>query len=213
MLTVASLLAEFDLSLAAGRESAERPIRWVHISEHEDPTPWLSGSELLLTTGYNLGNAQRQRRFVRLLAEREVAGIGFGTGFDHARLPAALVSEADERAVPLYEVPYEMPFIAITEKAFTSLVNEQYGVLERGIEVHGRLEALLLAERGLGEILDAIAEVVGGAALLLDERGEAIERRPQEAGIGSAATRSIRTQVAERSALRRLGFCGTARLE
>ena len=51
MLTVASLIREFGLEVVAGRESAERPIRWVHISELEHPTPWLSGGELLLTTG------------------------------------------------------------------------------------------------------------------------------------------------------------------
>ena len=41
-----------------------------------------------------------------------------------------------------------MPFIAITEWAFTQLVNEGYSVLERGIEVHALLEGLVLAERG-----------------------------------------------------------------
>ena len=55
-----------------------------------------------------------------------------GTGFAHKRLPKALVDEAEKRDLPLFEVPYEMPFIAITERAFARLVNEQYGVLERG---------------------------------------------------------------------------------
>ena len=47
-----------------GRATRARPIRWVHISELEDPTPWLSGGELLLTTGIQLDTAARQRRFV-----------------------------------------------------------------------------------------------------------------------------------------------------
>ena len=33
------------------------------------------------------GRRPRRREFVRLLAGREVAGLGFGTGFDHAKLP------------------------------------------------------------------------------------------------------------------------------
>ena len=37
-----------------------------------------------------------------------------------------------------------MPFIAITEKAFARLVNEQYEVLQRGIAVQRRLEQLVL---------------------------------------------------------------------
>ncbi len=62
---------------------AEAPVRWVHISELEDPTPWLSGGELMLTTGIPLDSAAKQRAFVRLLADRNLAGLGFGTGFSH----------------------------------------------------------------------------------------------------------------------------------
>ena len=115
MLTISSLVGDCGLELAVGTDEAERPIRWVHISEIEDPTPWLSGGELLLTTGIQLTGAARQRRFVARLAERDVAGLGLGTGFEHKRLPKALVDEASKRDMPVFEVPYEMPFIAITE--------------------------------------------------------------------------------------------------
>ncbi|HWO47734.1 MAG TPA: PucR family transcriptional regulator ligand-binding domain-containing protein, partial [Solirubrobacterales bacterium] len=70
MLTVQSLLDELDLELAAGADAAAAPVRWVHISELEDPTPWLSGGELMLTTGIPLANAAKQRAFIRLLADR-----------------------------------------------------------------------------------------------------------------------------------------------
>src|SRR5215218_5863418 len=126
MLTVRGLASEMGLELAAGEDGADAPVRWVHISELHDPTPWLSGGELLLTTGIQLDTDKRQREFVRLLAGHHLAGLGFGTGFDHDALPAALVDEANERTVSVFEVPYELPFIAITEKAFTRLVNEQY---------------------------------------------------------------------------------------
>ena len=170
MLTLADLLDELDLTAAVDGGAAGRRIRWIHISELEDPTPFLSGGELLLTTGINLTTAERQREFVRLLAGKDAAGLGFGTGFDHGELPGELVEAASANGLPLFEVPYEMPFIALTEKAFTKLVNEQFSVLERGIEVHALLEGLVLAERGVGPIMRAIAEAVGGAALLLDER-------------------------------------------
>ena len=199
MLTVSSLLGELDLESVVDAGDAERQIRWVHISELEDPTPFLSGGELLLTTGINLTSARRQREFVRLLADREAAGLGFGTGFDHAQLPEALVEEARSRELPLFEVPYEMPFIALTEVAFTKLVNEGYSVLERGVEVHALLEGLVLAERGLGEVMRAIAESVGGAALLLDDRGRELARHPQERGLSAGAVSAIRAEVSERS--------------
>src|SRR4051795_1816324 len=162
MLTVQSLLDELDLELAAGADAAAAPVRWVHISELEDPTPWLSGGELMLTTGIPLATAAKQRAFIRLLADRNLAGLGFGTGFTHKSLPKALVDEAEKRGFPLFEVPYSVPFIAITEKAFAKLVNEQYEVLQRGVAVQRRLEGLGLGGRGLGEIARTGAPAGGG---------------------------------------------------
>jgi len=104
MLTVQSLLDELGLDLAAGGRGAAAPVRWVHISELEDPTPWLSGGELMLTTGIPLETASKQRAFVSLLAEHNLAGLGFGTGFSHKKLPKAVVDEADKRDFPLFEV-------------------------------------------------------------------------------------------------------------
>ena len=126
MLTVQSLLDELDLELAAGADAAAAPVRWVHISELADPTPWLSGGELMLTTGIPLDSAAKQRAFIRILADRNLAGLGFGTGFNHKSLPKALVDEAEKHEFPLFEVPYSTPFIAITEKAFARLVNEHF---------------------------------------------------------------------------------------
>ena len=175
MLTIESLTTELGLKVSAGAEAAgEREIRWVHITELLDPTPWLSGGELLLTTGIRLENAEKQRKFIRLLSESGVAGLGFGTGFDHAKVPKALLSEADANAFPVFEVPYETPFIAITEAAFSRLVNEQYDVLSRGIAVNERLERLVLQGGGLNEIAGEIAAAVGGSSMVLDARGEVL---------------------------------------
>ena len=74
----------------------------------------------------------------------------------------------------MFEVPYELPFIALTEKAFTRLVNEQYEVLQRGIAIHKRLERLVLEERGLDEVVRALAAATGGAVCVLSGRGETI---------------------------------------
>jgi purine catabolism regulator len=198
MLTVRGLASEMGLELAAGEDAADSPVRWVHISELPDPTPWLSGGELLLTTGIQLESAKRQREFVRLLAGHHLAGLGFGTGFDHEGLPAALVAEARELGFPVFEVPYELPFIAITEKAFARLVNEQYEVLQRGIAIHKRLERLVLEESGLDEVVRALAAATGGAVCVLSGRGETISSKAFRRPLPEAAMEQIREQVVER---------------
>jgi purine catabolism regulator len=199
MLTVQGMLDELGLSLVAGRESAEAPIRWVHISELLDPTPWMSGGELLLTTGIQLTDPEEQRTYVKRLVDHHVAGIGFGVGIQHDTIPEAIVTEADRHGFALFEVPYEMPFIAITEKAFGRLVNEQYEVLQRGIAVHRRLEQLVLEQRGLGEVARALSAAVGGAVLLLDPHGEPMASATFRRELSAGAASAVQTEVRERN--------------
>ncbi len=130
-LTVASLIGELGLELVCGQESAQTHVRWVHSTELPDPTPWLKGGELLLSTGIQLTGPKTQRELIDRLADHDIAGLGFGTGFAHRRLPAALVTAARRRGFPLFEVPYELPFIAITERAFAQLLDERYELLQR----------------------------------------------------------------------------------
>jgi PucR family transcriptional regulator, purine catabolism regulatory protein len=172
VLTVRELLADVDVTLLAGEGHLDVPVRWVHISELADPTPWLSGGELLLTTGIGLDSPKRQRDYIATLADHGLSGLGLGTGFTHEKVPRALVEAARDRDFPLFEVPYELPFIALTEKAFTRLVNEQYALLQRSIAAQERLQRIVLSERGLDAIVGALATLVGGPALVFDGRGE-----------------------------------------
>jgi purine catabolism regulator len=172
MLTVSELLSDLDVRLLTGESATDVPVRWVHISEIDDPTPWLSGGELLLTTGMQLDTAERQREFVLRLADHHLAGLGFGTGFAHAEVPAALLQAAAERDFPVFEVPYDVPFIALTEAAFTQLVNEQYAVLRRALAAHERLERVVLSERGLDGLASTLSTQLGAAVLVFDARGK-----------------------------------------
>jgi DNA-binding PucR family transcriptional regulator len=142
MLTLEGLVGELGLDLASGQDAAGRHVRWVHSTELLDPTPWLRGGELLLTTGLQLDSAQSQRELIERLAEHKIGGLGFGTGFTHKRLPAALLAEARRRSFPLFEVPYELPFIAITERVFAQLLDERYEMLQRSMAGDVLAEAL-----------------------------------------------------------------------
>jgi PucR family transcriptional regulator, purine catabolism regulatory protein len=172
VLTVREVLGDLDVVVLAGEENLDVPVRWVHISELRDPTPWLSGGELLLTTGMALEGPKAQREFIATLADHGLAGVGVGTGFKHETVPPALVEAARERGFPVFEVPYELPFIALTEQAFTRLVNEQYALLQRSIAAQERLQRIVLSERGLDAIVGALATLIGGTAIVYDGRGE-----------------------------------------
>ena len=195
MLTLRDLLSDLDVRTAAGSGGLDATVRWVHISELEDPTPWLSGGELLLTTGMQLTEPETQREYVRRLAAHELAGLGLGTGFAHRTVPDALVETAEELGFPLFEVPYELPFIAVTEKAFAHLVNEQYAVLRRALTAHERLERIVLSEQGLEGVVAALSSLVGGPALVFDGRGEPLAARGADASVVAALGAELRERV------------------
>jgi DNA-binding PucR family transcriptional regulator len=198
MLSVRELLRDLDVRLLCGEAATDLPVRWVHISELKDPTPFLSGGELLLTTGMQLNTPQRQREFVTRLADHQLAGVGFGVGFGHREVPPALVQAAAERDFPVFEVPYEVPFIAVTEAAFTQLVNEQYAVLRRALAAHERLERVVLSQRGLDALAGTLATLVGAAVLVLNARGETLAQRAFRRVLEPEAVSALGVEVDER---------------
>src|SRR5438876_11767518 len=106
MLTVRDLVAAIELELVSGERAAGSPIRWVHVSELEDPTPWLTGGELLLTTGMGVGTTPaRNRAYVARLTDAGLGGLGFGTGLSFRRAPKALVDAAGRNGFPGLGVP------------------------------------------------------------------------------------------------------------
>jgi DNA-binding PucR family transcriptional regulator len=198
VLTVRELLRDLDVRLLCGEAATDLPVRWVHISELKDPTPFLSGGELLLTTGMQLNTAQRQAEFVNRLADHQLAGVGFGVGFGHREVPPALVQAAVERDFPVFEVPYEVPFIAVTEAAFTQLVNEQYAVLRRALAAHERLERVVLSQRGLDALAGTLATLVGATVLVLDARGEPLAQSAFRRVLEPEAVGAVRDEIDER---------------
>ena len=160
------------LRLVAGEANAGRPVRWVHASELEDPTPWLKGGELLLTTGRGIGEtAAKQRAYIRRLADAGLAGLGLGLGFEHDKVPKGLVAAAEQAGFPLFEVPYPVPFIAITEAVSTRLLAEQYEMLQRAVDAEHVLTRAVMEGGGVEGIAASLAKVTGGWSLLLDLHG------------------------------------------
>ena len=202
--SVADLLAidELRLGLVGGKDGVDRPIRWAHVSELKDPTRFLRGGEVLLTTGLGMrGGPQGQAAYVEQLARAELAALGLGLGFAFKATPPAIVEAADRAGFPVFEVPFEVPFIAITEALFSRLVNEQYVLLQRAGTVQQTLSRLLVEGAGLDALLEAYARMTGTRALLFDPHGEIAA-----AAAGAAALLEPRAVWAEIQALRPEGI-------
>jgi PucR family transcriptional regulator, purine catabolism regulatory protein len=166
------------LEVVAGADGLASEVLWLHASELADPTPWLSGGELLLTTGLAVGeHASSQRAYVRRLSKHGIAGLGFGLGFGYASVPEGLVSTADKLGFPILSVPYEVPFIAISKGVFTHLASTQLEIVTQALEVHERLAQAIVQGRGIQALLGVLCNHLGCSLALIDEGGRTLAER------------------------------------
>lgn len=180
MLTVSDIVAipALGLRVVAGDGGTANVVRWLHASELADPTPWLEGGEVVLTTGLGLGGAPAaQRAYVRRLAKHGLAGLGLGLGFGHEAVPAPAVEEADKLGFPVFSVPYEVPFIAISKAVFTQLASEQLELVTQALEVHERLAQAVTHGRTLQSLLAIVANHLGCSLVLSDGSGRVLAER------------------------------------
>jgi purine catabolism regulator len=167
------------LRLADGDATAlHRPVRWVAVTELADPRPFLGGGELVLTTGLSQLDDTAQRQFVRRVAEGRAAGLGFGVGLTHERIPPPTLAEARERGLPVLEIPYSTPFIAVDRFVAERVHQEQYGRFADLLDEHDTLAKALLSGRGLGALIDALYHILGAPAMVLDLYGRVLATAP-----------------------------------
>lgn len=181
-MTVSALLgtASLELTLHTRTAAVDRPLSWVHVSELADPTPFLEGGELLLTTGLSLTPADAPD-YVRRLAGAGVVALGLGTGLTHPRVPGELVAAADEAGLAVLEVPRRTPFIALSRAVSRALAAEEYASVTRTAAVQRELTRAAVAPGGPGAVLERLARSLSGWALLLDAAGAPLEASPPSA--------------------------------
>ncbi|MFD3687587.1 PucR family transcriptional regulator [Nocardiopsis sp. NPDC058631] len=173
------------LSLLAGQEDPDRRVEWVAVSELEDPTPYLEGGELLLTTGVRwAGGVPDLRDYTRRLARRRITALGFGVGVVLEETPEPLRRAADEYGLALVEVGRETPFIAVGKEVSRLLAKEEYEGLSRAFAAQRGLTRAALT--GAPAIVDLLARDLGAWVLLLSADGSVRHAAPASAA-GRAA--------------------------
>jgi PucR family transcriptional regulator, purine catabolism regulatory protein len=164
------LLAQDDLGLrlVAGVPAREQ-LTWAHASDLVDPTPWLTGGELVLTTGIGMPRAfGEQRAYVARLAEAGAAGLGFGVGVRYAAIPAPILAACSERKFPLLEVPLPTPFIAITQAVARRIAQQEVASLQQALTYQRRISRSAI-RAGLAGVVSELSKELRCEAVVLDE--------------------------------------------
>ncbi|QUQ62777.1 PucR family transcriptional regulator [Kutzneria sp. CA-103260] len=169
--TLAALVDRPDLALRvrAGGEHLDRPVQWVHTSELADPTAFLEGGELLLTTGLWVRSGAAD--YVRRLHAAGVAGLGFGTGLTCADVPKVVIVQADAVGLPVLEVPRQVPFIAISKAVAKAVAAEEYAAVTRAYQAQRALTSAAVRPNGFTGVTTQLARRLDAWAVVLDPRG------------------------------------------
>ncbi|MEV0176882.1 PucR family transcriptional regulator [Streptomyces sp. NPDC050803] len=201
--TLASLVhhSALKLTVRAGGDRLDVPVRWAHVSELADPVPYMEGGELLLITALKLDaeDPEAMRRYVKRLVGAGVVGLGFAVGVNYEDIPAALVEAAEHEGLPLLEVPRRTPFLAISKAVSAAIAADQYRAVTAGFAAQRELTKQALTDGPEG-LLGALASQVDGWAALYDASGAVVATAPEWAGRRAARLTADVERLRERPA-------------
>ncbi|MER7984768.1 PucR family transcriptional regulator [Streptomyces noursei] len=202
--TLASLVnhTALKLTVLAGEDRLDAPVRWAHASELIDPVPYMEGGELLLITALKLDaeDPETADRYVRRVAEAGVVGLGFAVGVNYEGVPEALVEAARRHHLPLLGVPRRTPFIAISKAVSAAVAADQYRAVTAGFEAQRELTRAALGAEGPAELLARLAAHLDGWAALYDASGAVVAAAPEWAARRAARLAEDVARLRERPA-------------
>lgn len=203
--TLGALLRRRELGLrlaSTGRampdDALDRPIRWVHSSDLADPTPFLADDLVLLTTGTQFALDETDPRpyveYVQRLSDRGVAGLGFGTEVARSGIPPALERACRDAGMPLFEVPYGTPFIAVARANAEAVAAQTYARRSWALAAQRAIALAALRPDGLGATIGELARQLDTWVGMYDAAGELVREHPVGA-LGDTTARSVHAEV------------------
>jgi purine catabolism regulator len=162
--TVAELVATptLGMTLIAGATGCDRRVSWAHVSELPDPTPWLQGSELLMTIGLAVPKRPvEQRAYVRLLDSGGVAALAVSDELFAPPISKAMRDEADAIGFPVLTVSLQVPFIAIAQEVAAHTQVAAQARLATLLRLFGELRNVAAEELGNRELFGRLEELSG----------------------------------------------------
>jgi purine catabolism regulator len=178
--TLGDLLRQLDLNLTLlteDRTALTRPVLGAHSIEIAFPSRWVPRDWIVLTTGLRLrGRRDEQRRLIAELHEHGQAALGWGIGLVVQRVPRAVLDEADARGFPVFSVPIEIPFRHIISFVNGARLNEDLYVMRRIMAMQDYLMDALHFDDPDRAIIDRLAAMLEGDALLFGPDGSLLQR-------------------------------------
>lgn len=159
------------LTLVAGAAAADRDIAWAHAIELADPTPYLTGGELVMTTGINIGtDAAMQSAYLGRLSSAGAAALAVDTGTTFSDVPAGVLAAGNDSGVPVLKVPASTPFIAIARVVIDAVKADELRSVQRIVD-HQEVLARATLRGGIPAVVDALSDVLSADVVVTGSDG------------------------------------------
>lgn len=173
-------------------------VTWVHSSDLVDPTPFLSAGQILLTTGTHFPPephaGQFYESYVSRLRTLGITGLGFGTDVIQDGTPDSLISACREQGLPLFEVPYKTPFIALIRLVADISAEESYARDGWALRAQRAISLAAIRPDGLSATLAELSAQLGTWVALFDSSGSLDRVFPADA-LGELTIDIVRDDV------------------
>ncbi|MEV4064288.1 PucR family transcriptional regulator [Nonomuraea dietziae] len=161
-----------QLRLLAGQAGLSRSVSWAHVSELDDPTPWLLGAEVIMTTGIGVPHsAARQRAYLERLDDAGVSALALSAQLHVPPLRRAFFEAAEERGMPVLEVPLAVPFIAIAQEVAAAVQEDARQRLGAQLQVFGALRWLAAEDLDHATLFRRLERLSGYEVFLCTPQG------------------------------------------
>lgn len=161
------------------RDTFERSVNWVHNSDLDDPTPFLAAGQVLLTTGRQFVDnpAPDFEAYVARLTAAGVEALGFGTEVVTHGVPELLVDACAAAGLALFEVPYRIPFIAISRLVADNEAAQTRAEFDRALAAQNDIARAAVGKGRLSAAAARAAEHLKCQVWIFDADGEVVSDR------------------------------------
>ncbi len=159
--------------LAAGEQSLDRLVRWVHIIEVIHFEELLQGGEMILTTGAAFqSDPGLFSTYMEQLVKRDVACLCIEMGHYIRSVPAEWIDMADANGLPLIIFPQAVKFIDITQDIHAHIINRHHDALRQLEQISREFHRLTLTSQGVANVLQLLQKSTEAQVIYMPSEGQ-----------------------------------------
>ncbi|SEJ14286.1 purine catabolism regulatory protein [Arthrobacter sp. yr096] len=172
-ITVAELVAEpqLGLTLLAGADGADNRITWAHTSDLPRLWEWVTGGELMMTNGLSIPpDAAGQVALAEALVDSGASALAIGEKMHAPPLTDEFLEACNRLPLPLINIPYPLPFIAIARSVAESSLLEESRRLRQTARVYDLLRTAGASEDHWQSLVQRLSTELDAELFVVDRR-------------------------------------------